>query len=239
MRSYRSLVLSNHWSVRVFRRLRAVVDGVSIPAPKSIVGPILAIRFLLKYTWYFFYRVFVCEPLFKFHCQVYGKNLHTGAFIHDVYGTGAIIIGDNVTIDGKCTFSFALRFSDKPTLTIGDDTGIGYGCHFTVGKGITIGRDCRIGKDVYMFDSPGHPLNPERRKAGQAVEAENVRPIHIGDNVWIGVSAIIFPGVTIGDNSVVGSGAVVMSDVPVGVVVLGNPARGVLSVRQEGRVAAQ
>jgi maltose O-acetyltransferase len=60
-----------------------------------------------------------------------------------------------------------------------------------------------------------------------------VRPISIGDNVWIGSSSIIFPGVTIGDNSVVAMGAVVMNSVPPNVVVAGNPARQIASVNKE------
>lgn len=47
----------------------------------------------------------------------------------------------------------------------------------------------------------------------------------IGNNVWIGGSAVILPGVTIGDNAVIGAGSVVSRDVPAGTVVVGNPAR--------------
>jgi acetyltransferase-like isoleucine patch superfamily enzyme len=49
--------------------------------------------------------------------------------------------------------------------------------------------------------------------------------VHIGDNVWIGRSAIILPGVTIGDNAVVAAGAVVTKDVEEATLVAGNPAR--------------
>jgi maltose O-acetyltransferase len=61
--------------------------------------------------------------------------------------------------------------------------------------------------------------------AGEPARYEDVRPITVGDNVWIGTGAIIFPGVTIGDNSVVSTGSVVMTDVPANVIVAGNPAR--------------
>ncbi|MEP6955368.1 MAG: DapH/DapD/GlmU-related protein, partial [Chthoniobacterales bacterium] len=49
-------------------------------------------------------------------------------------------------------------------------------------------------------------------------------PVVIGDNVWIGMNAIILKGVTIGENSVVAAGAVVSKSVPANVVVAGNPA---------------
>lgn len=55
-------------------------------------------------------------------------------------------------------------------------------------------------------------------------------PIVIGQDVWIGMGAIILPGVTLGDGAIVGAGAVVTSDVSPGAVVSGVPAR-VLKIR--------
>lgn len=50
-------------------------------------------------------------------------------------------------------------------------------------------------------------------------------PIIIGDDAWICAEAFIGPGVTVGDRAIVGARAVAMKDVPVGVIVVGNPAR--------------
>ncbi|MBV8932618.1 MAG: CatB-related O-acetyltransferase [Kutzneria sp.] len=47
----------------------------------------------------------------------------------------------------------------------------------------------------------------------------------IGNDVWIGHSAIIMPGVRIGDGAVIGAGSVVTTDIPPYGVVAGNPAR--------------
>jgi acetyltransferase-like isoleucine patch superfamily enzyme len=49
--------------------------------------------------------------------------------------------------------------------------------------------------------------------------------ILIGNDVWIGTSAIILSGVTIGDGAVIGAGSVVVKDVPPYAIVGGNPAR--------------
>jgi acetyltransferase-like isoleucine patch superfamily enzyme len=76
-----------------------------------------------------------------------------------------------------------------------------------------------------MFDSSGHPADPQTRLAGLPPDADDVKPITIGDNVWIGGRAIVYPGVTIGAHSVVAAGSVVTSDVPPCTVVAGNPAR--------------
>ncbi len=47
----------------------------------------------------------------------------------------------------------------------------------------------------------------------------------IGNDVWIGRSAIVLAGVKVGDGAVIGAGAVVTKDVPAYAVVAGNPAR--------------
>ena len=43
---------------------------------------------------------------------------------------------------------------------------------------------------------------------------DNIAPISIGDNVYIGMGACIMPGVTIGDNVIIGACAVVTHDIP-------------------------
>ncbi len=57
------------------------------------------------------------------------------------------------------------------------------------------------------------------------VKLDDVGKIDIRDNVFIGIGAIILPGVTIGPNAIVGAGAVVTRDVPPGSIAGGTPAR--------------
>ena len=51
------------------------------------------------------------------------------------------------------------------------------------------------------------------------------KEVHIGNRCFVGVSAIILPGVTIGDDCIIGAGTVVTKNVPSGSVVVGNPGR--------------
>jgi len=140
-------------------------------------------------------------------------------------GKGDIVIGDNVRIDGKCSFNFAARFDNNPTLTIGNNTGIGHNCSFTIGKRITIGNDCMIAAGTKISDANGHPLDPESRLQKTPPDESSVRPVTIGDNVWIGQDSFIFPGVTIGEGSVVSACSIVRNDIPPYTIVSGNPAR--------------
>ncbi len=85
---------------------------------------------------------------------------------------------------------------------------------------IVLGDDVQIGPAVQIYTAT-HPLDPDVRRSG----LEAAKPVHIGDNVWIGGAAVILPGVTIGDDAVIGAGSVVTRDVPAGAVVVGNPAK--------------
>jgi acetyltransferase-like isoleucine patch superfamily enzyme len=227
---YRRAALSDHWAARFLRSLHRLQYTFSLPIPGAVAKPFVYFFLFLRSAYFFLFRVFLAEPFFRTYCHRVGKNFHTGAHLHWVIGRGRILIGDNVIIDGKCHFFFAVRYAEQPTLSIGDNSGIGHSCAFTVGREILIGRNCRVGGGVVFFDTPGHPNDPEARRAGRPATPDDVRAIIIGDNVWIGSDVIIFPGVTIGDNSIVAYGSVVMSSVPENVVVAGNPARQIAKI---------
>lgn len=53
--------------------------------------------------------------------------------------------------------------------------------------------------------------------------------ISIGNNCFIGNSAIILPGVRIGNNCIIGSGSVVTHNLPENTIAAGNPARALYS----------
>lgn len=212
--------------VRAYRGTRRF----TLPAPRLIVRPIVAVFLALRATYYVLVRVLLCEPFFKSYCTSYGRGVRTGVFLHWIQGHGRLEVGDDVIVDGKCSILFAARYTAQPTLRIGSHTGIGHGCSFTVGNAITIGDHCRIGTFVTMFDASGHSSDPALRLADAPAAAASVRPIVIERNVWIGTGAVIFPGVTVGENSVISAGAVVVTSVPPNSLMLGNPARRMAAV---------
>jgi acetyltransferase-like isoleucine patch superfamily enzyme len=173
----------------------------------------------------FFMRVFLCEPGFKAYCSSYGKGLTTTTHLPWVQGKGKIVVGDDVRIYGRIAIAFAVRYSETPTLEIGDRSSIGHDSSFVIGKRVVIGKDCLIANEVIVFDAPGHPTSAHFRRDGAPAPPEAVKPVTICDNVWIGLRGIIYPGVTIGEGAVVSAGSVVMSDVAPHTIVAGNPAR--------------
>lgn len=109
-----------------------------------------------------------------------------------------------------------------------------YGCYIHAGENVFMNFNCIIldCNHVYLGDNvffgPNvqvytayHPLNAQERVRGP----EYAAPISIGNNVWVGGSAIICQGVTIGDNTTIGAGSVVVRDIPANVFAAGNPCR--------------
>lgn len=238
-RLYRFLAISDCWTARAARRIRRQCRLIRVPAPRVVARPLLWVFLLLRSIYYFCMRVFICEPLFKAYCTKYGGHLRTSTFIHWVQGKGQIIVGDDVTMEGKTSIAFAARFSDRPRLVIGNNTFVGHDCSFAIADSVRIGSHVLISSGVRVSDYDGHPIDAAERRAGKPAPPESVKPVTIGDDVWIGAGAMILKGVTIGDRSIVGAGAVVTRDVPPDVIVAGNPARIVKRLADEQTMATR
>ncbi|MBX3507256.1 MAG: acyltransferase [Parvibaculum sp.] len=104
-------------------------------------------------------------------------------------------------------------------IEIGDHVLISPGTHIVASERIVIGSNTMIASGCYISDSDWHDTYD------RTAELEKHRPIHIGENVWLGVRVIVGKGVTIGENSIVGAGSVVVSDIPPNCIAAGNPAR--------------
>ena len=122
--------------------------------------------------------------------------------------------GADVQISERCSIWGWEGFS------IGDGSVINQFTHIFASGGVEIGRDVMISSNC-SISSVTHPVQALHRSAEPMV----LKPVKIGNNVWIGMGAVILPGITIGDHAVVGAGSVVTHDVPCGVVVAGNPAK--------------
>lgn len=124
-----------------------------------------------------------------------------GGFANDdpFYALGLQIrYPENISIGSRCSFGGNVILNAYDVIDIGDD------CMFAYGVVIT----------TATHDHTVEIMNRSLIK----------KPVKIGSNVWIGVNAVILPGITIGNGAVVGAGAVVTKDVEENTIVAGIPA---------------
>jgi acetyltransferase-like isoleucine patch superfamily enzyme len=127
-------------------------------------------------------------------------------------------------------------FNIEPTgkVEVGEDSVL-VGAVFMCAESITIGRRVTVSYNVTIADSDFHPIEWEERRLDAVANAPfgdkslrpviQSKPVEIGDDVWIGIGAIILKGVKIGRGARIGAGAVVTNEVPSDASVVGNPAR--------------
>jgi acetyltransferase-like isoleucine patch superfamily enzyme len=186
----------------------------TIPAPKIIWRPIWIIVDLLRDIYYWLLSTFWITPLFKGFCENVGKKFKAGTFLPYVIGKGKLYIGDNVRINGKLDFLFGGIKKEYPEIHIGSRTNIGHNITFDISGTLEIGEHCLIASDIYFQDCSGHSINSDERDAGKPPQPKDVRPIKIGNNVWIGNGVYILPGSIIGNNCVISAKTVVSRRIP-------------------------
>jgi acetyltransferase-like isoleucine patch superfamily enzyme len=153
-----------------------------------------------------------------------GRNVSIGddSYVSG-FSTAGVRLGDNVRIREGAWIQ-ATSVLDQPGvgLTIGEGTYVGPRAVFGAGGGITIGKRVLFGSSVHLL-AENHAIgDPHTPIQAQGVTRSGIT---IGDDAWIGDSAIVLDGVTIGGGAVIGAGSVVTRDVAAGAVAVGNPAR--------------
>lgn len=114
-------------------------------------------------------------------------------------------------------------------MVVGERVFFNFNCVVLDVAEVKIGSRTLFGPNVQIYTAT-HPIYPIERASG----LEYAKPIAIGEDVWVGGSAVICPGVTIGDRSVIGAGSVVTRDIPDDVFAAGNPCRVVRPITKEG-----
>ncbi|MBI5154668.1 acyltransferase [Candidatus Poribacteria bacterium] len=103
-------------------------------------------------------------------------------------------------------------------------------CYINAYNGIEVGDYCNL--------APGVGLISANHNAYDNARWDEAPPIRLGAHCWIGMNAVILPGVALGPHTVVGAGAVVTKSFPEGCrVIAGNPAR-VIRELDRGRLPA-
>lgn len=175
---------------------------------------------------------------------IFGRFLVEWKFRRKHVRIGWLSTCDDVSFGDRATVYHMVRLRN---VVLGDMSYVATRARIVnaqIGKFCSIGPDCRIG--LGMHPTSGFAAtHPAFYSTGRECQISFVdrnlyqgsAPVLIGNDVWIGQSAIVLDGVKIGDGAIVGAGAVVTRDVAPYAVVVGVPAR-VLRFRfDEQRVA--
>ncbi len=140
----------------------------------------------------------------------------------EVFGA-PISIGSHANIlsssDKKVRLTVWPEEKGKGAIEIGDYCLICPGVRISSADRIRIGSNTMLASHCYITDADWHGTYNRVWTIGPT------EPVSLGDNVWIGDSAIVCKGVSIGDNSIIGAGSVVVRPIPANTVAVGNPAR--------------
>lgn len=129
-----------------------------------------------------------------------------------------VSIGAHTSIHMRC------RFYKPGSVTIGSHSVINRGVLLDGRYPLTIGDNVSVSEEVMFLTLEHDPDSPTFANRGA--------PIVVRDRVFVGVRAIVLPGVTLGEGAIVAAGAVVTRDVAPYTIVAGVPAR---FVRQRNR----
>lgn len=172
----------------------------------------MKIKQVIGYIGYFYFAKYLPKSNAKF----IGKLCKS---VRYMFAKMFIFSGKGVNIQRNAVFSRDLK--------IGNNSGIGQNC--VVGKGTTIGNDVMMGPEVIIYTNSHAFSRTDIPMIKQGYT--ELKPVHIGNDVWIGSRVTIMPGVTIGNGVVIGAGAVVTKNVPDYAIVGGVPAR-ILKMRK-------
>ena len=128
---------------------------------------------------------------------------------------GALNVGHHSKLSAK---RFWIRFGG--VVNIGDYTNINEGSEVRCDEAITIGNYNQISFNVNIWDTNTHNIYPldKRREItekywpyfGKEIERPKTKPVHIGDDCWIGENAAILKGTSLNNEVIVGYGTVLI-----------------------------
>lgn len=153
-----------------------------------------------------------------------GRRSYVSPFVQGI-GLDCVTLGNRSRINRHTRILAMKRHGDQrffPSLDIGDDVNIGFGCVLSCVNRLTIGNDVLIADRVYIADSKhGHS------KPGKGIVRQPLVPgkVEICGGAWIGYGAVIAGEIKIGEYSIVAANSVVTKSVEPYTMVGGVPAK--------------
>ena len=135
------------------------------------------------------------------------NNRHNRTSVKKLFDASKVSVGKG-TYGSLMVYNYS---SDQERLEIGNYVSISADVKFILGGNHIMDR-----VSTYPFDTFCYGLGDVSTTKG---------PIIIGDDVWVGMNAIVLSGVHVGRGAVIAAGSVVTKDVPPYAIVAGAPAK--------------
>ncbi|KGO93364.1 galactoside O-acetyltransferase [Flavobacterium subsaxonicum WB 4.1-42 = DSM 21790] len=132
-----------------------------------------------------------------------------------------VSIGNKCRLEHDIYFHYDGIWKQGPSIIIGNNNFIGFGCEFNITKKITIGNNCLIAAGSKFIDHNHGTALTELMRTQKSTEDKIV----IGNNVWIGANVVVLKGVIINDGAIIAAGAVLNKTVPADEIWGGIPAK--------------
>ncbi len=135
----------------------------------------------------------------------------------------SIRVGNKVLIREHAWLNCAPGCPPEGALQIGDRCYIGRFAHINAYHSVILEEAVLVSDRVFISDVHHQSLDETRPIMDQGVTPP--KPVRLKTGCWIGIGAVIMPGVTIGKNAIVAANAVVTKDVPDFKIARGIPAQ--------------
>jgi len=209
---------------KLFKVAKAIryYNGPSFPWFYRVVW---SLHHNIKNLWLELTRMFYYTPMFKSQLKSAPDSVLLYGGMPLILGQLDIEVDEDSRISGATTFAGRSVAKTTPLLKIGKNCDIGWQTGISVGSRVIIGDNVRIAGRSTISGFPGHPLNAERRAAGEPEDDHQVGDIILQNDVWLATGVNVMAGVTIGHGTIVASGSVVTKDLPPNVLAGGVPAK--------------
>jgi lipopolysaccharide O-acetyltransferase len=148
----------------------------------------------------------------------------------DIRNKRFIDLGSCLTTGVGCRIEAfpTIKESKKIILKFGNNIEINDYVHIAAGSWISIGNNVLIASKVFISDINHGNYTSDNQDSPLSIPKErnlSTNPVIIEDNVWIGESVCVLPGVRIGRGSIIGSLSVVTKNIPEFSIAVGSPAK--------------
>jgi len=159
--------------------------------------------------------------------KLFFKNARIIRFPIDIRGKRFIKVDKGFTTGRNCRLE-AYPANNETVLIFGKNFQMNDFVHITAMKGVSFGDNVLLASKVYISDCTHGSYSGDQYDSSPIVppidRKMSSKSVIIDDNVWIGESVSILPGVKIGKGSIIGANSVVTKDIPENVIAVGIPA---------------